>query len=202
MDKPFNYIAEANVTASNKFHGEKVPLHHFQAILLASIEIGKRLDAIKKSIFYGRDFPPAESYGVSFMDCNALPPRLEGIDPHKAELIIHSILGKATESVELLELLNNVLFMGSQFDEINFVEEIGDGQWYDAIGLAAVDFTFDECQRRNIAKLRARFPDKFTEYDANNRDLFAERKILEGAAVSPPSLKAVASDAVGEMIEG
>lgn len=33
---------------------------------------------------------------------------------------------------------------------------------------------------RNIAKLLIRFPDKFTEEDANNRDLIAERAVLEG----------------------
>jgi hypothetical protein len=49
--------------------------------------------------------------------------------------------------------------------------------------LNAVRCTFDECQRINIAKLRQRFPDKFTEYDANNRDLFAERSQLESNVV-------------------
>lgn len=33
---------------------------------------------------------------------------------------------------------------------------------------------------RNIAKLRVRFPDKFTKTAANHRDLDAERKVLEG----------------------
>ena len=65
------------------------------------------------------------------------------------------------------------------FDVTNFKEEIGDGMWYDAIGLEAVDGTIAETQNTNIAKLRARFPNKFTEYDANNRNLSAERKILE-----------------------
>jgi len=32
----------------------------------------------------------------------------------------------------------------------------------------------------NIEKLRVRFPEKFTEENANNRDLATERKILEG----------------------
>ena len=32
---------------------------------------------------------------------------------------------------------------------------------------------------RNIAKLRRRYPEKFTEYDALNRNLEAERKELE-----------------------
>lgn len=33
---------------------------------------------------------------------------------------------------------------------------------------------------RNIAKLKARFPEKFNEHDANNRNLEKERKILSG----------------------
>lgn len=33
---------------------------------------------------------------------------------------------------------------------------------------------------RNVAKLKKRFPDKFDEVRANHRDLFEERKALEG----------------------
>ncbi|URA06965.1 hypothetical protein Pfeifenkraut_BL30068 [Xanthomonas phage Pfeifenkraut] len=76
-------------------------------------------------------------------------------------------------------MLSNVLFNGAKFDDVNFIEETGDGFWYAAIGLNAVKATFGDVQHRNIAKLRHRFPQKFTEYDANNRDLFGERKILE-----------------------
>ena len=32
---------------------------------------------------------------------------------------------------------------------------------------------------KNIEKLEARYPEKFTEYHANNRDLEKERGILE-----------------------
>lgn len=38
---------------------------------------------------------------------------------------------------------------------------------------------FKEQLEKNIAKLRVRFPDKFTEELANNRNLAAERKVLE-----------------------
>ena len=37
-----------------------------------------------------------------------------------------------------------------------------------------------EVRKTNISKLRARFPDKFTEELANIRDLGKERKVLEG----------------------
>lgn len=39
---------------------------------------------------------------------------------------------------------------------------------------------FEEGLSRNIAKLKARFPEKFTEENANNRNLEVERAILEG----------------------
>jgi NTP pyrophosphatase (non-canonical NTP hydrolase) len=41
-------------------------------------------------------------------------------------------------------------------------------------------FDFTDDLERNINKLKLRFPDKFTEYNALNRDLDGERKILEG----------------------
>jgi hypothetical protein len=37
----------------------------------------------------------------------------------------------------------------------------------------------DEFLQKNIDKLKARYPEKFTEHDAVNRDLDKERKILE-----------------------
>jgi hypothetical protein len=39
--------------------------------------------------------------------------------------------------------------------------------------------TYEEAMITNIDKLKARFPEKFTEYLAENRDLVTERKILE-----------------------
>ena len=86
---------------------------------------------------------------------------------------------KATEAGELLEALHATAYRGETFDVANAGEEIGDGFWYDALLARACGLTFDGIQRTNIAKLRHRFPDHFTEYDANNRDLFGERRILE-----------------------
>lgn len=175
----FDYIAEANATASNNFHGDKVPLYHFQGVLTNAIQALQALDKIKKAIFYSRDLVGLPERQDVVMNCNQLPSRIDNENDKRGELILHSIVGKATEVGEQLEQLFNVVFNNVSFDEVNFVEEIGDGQWYDAIGLRAVGVTFDECQRRNIAKLRHRFPNAFTEYDANNRDLFGERKIME-----------------------
>lgn len=41
------------------------------------------------------------------------------------------------------------------------------------------DIDLEDCMEKNIAKLRARFPEKFTSEHAINRDLVKERQILE-----------------------
>lgn len=192
MNKPFDYIAEANLTASNNFHGNLIPIGYLHTVVTNCIESLNRLDAIKKSLFYGRHTGEIEAVAAGTpenafrVDCRELPLVMDPDNPARGELLIHSIIGKATECGEQLELLADVLFKGVKFDEVNFIEEIGDGFWYDAIGLSQVNATFDEVQRTNIAKLRHRFPNKFTEYDANNRDLFGERQILETGGCAPP----------------
>ena len=173
---PLNYQAEAQQTKSDQFHGNLVAISIYAIYLREAIEALQNLDKLKKTLFYGK-----------INECYKPGPKTESCekinfafpDPISAIDIIHAIIGKATEAGELLELLEIVTIGGEQFDPINFKEEIGDGMWYDAIGLEAVDGTIAETQNTNIAKLRARFPNKFTEYDANNRNLSAERKILE-----------------------
>ena len=62
---------------------------------------------------------------------------------------------------------------------INIVEEIGDGFWYDAAVLRVAGLHFQDAQNINIDKLRERYGDKFSSFDAYNRDLEAERHVLE-----------------------
>lgn len=185
MNNVFDYIAEANVTASNQFHGDRIPSTYLQSILINAIFALKRLDEVKKTLFYGRELPALQSFHGVSLGCQHLPYSIDADNPQRGELLIHSIIGKATESGELLELLRATLFEGLPFDETNFIEEVGDGLWYDAIGLGALSATFEQAQRLNIAKLRHRFPQKFSEHDANNRDLFGERAILEGGPQQP-----------------
>jgi hypothetical protein len=52
--------------------------------------------------------------------------------------------------------------------------------WYIAILLRELDLDFESLLQLNIDKLKARFPEKFTESHALNRDLDKERDILEG----------------------
>lgn len=175
-----NYIEQAHLTASPHYHGDKVPLSFFADALKEAIEALQKLDRIKKTLFYGRDLN-VTNIGDDVKDISKLPEWISDKpeEDQAAVNIIHGIIGKATEAGELLEALAETVIHGTKFDTVNVGEEVGDGFWYDALLLRAIGSSFEEEQRRNIAKLRHRFPNSFTEYDANNRDLFGEREILE-----------------------
>ena len=56
---------------------------------------------------------------------------------------------------------------------------MGDLFWYCAIISDELGVHFDDIMDRNIAKLKARYGEKFTETAAKHRDLKTERDILE-----------------------
>jgi NTP pyrophosphatase (non-canonical NTP hydrolase) len=188
----FDYIAEANLTASNSFHGDKVSESQFYQVLTECIDGLRKLDAIKKALFYGRSVSASKLLAEPVTDrhtCKTLPVGFlsHDYDPtetpyaiQQGELIFHGIVGVATEAGEMLEIVRDVIFSGKTFDAVNLSEECGDVFWYVAILAKQLGVSFDTIQRTNIAKLRARFPNKFSEYDANTRDLAKERNILEG----------------------
>lgn len=93
--------------------------------------------------------------------------------------LLHAAIGMQTEAAEFSDMLKKNFFYGKALDVVNLREELGDQLWYIAMALRALDTTFEEVMERNIAKLKARYPDKFTEELAENRDLKKEREILE-----------------------
>ena len=94
--------------------------------------------------------------------------------------LLHASFGVSSESGEVADAIKRFVFYGKPIDRINLIEEAGDLLWYINVLLNAVDSTFDEAMERNIAKLKARYGDKFTEEKALNRNLTKERGVLEG----------------------
>lgn len=92
---------------------------------------------------------------------------------------LHAAMGLSTEAGEFLDALKKHLFYGKELDLVNLKEEIGDLMWYLAIACDALGTDFETEQARNIAKLKARYPEKFTSDKAIERDLTVEREVLE-----------------------
>lgn len=136
------------------------------------------LDGLKKHIFYGKPLStPLGSDGLFMKDEEK---RLLVNENGRRVKIIHGIIGIITEAGELAEALINSIVNGEDFDLINIGEEAGDIFWYLAELLTGANRSFGETQRLNIAKLIARYGDKFSEFKALNRDLDKERGVLEG----------------------
>jgi NTP pyrophosphatase (non-canonical NTP hydrolase) len=145
-------------------------------ILEEAADAGSRLDVLKKVIFYGKDITlPVES-------TLELPDKMKQFlvnESGRRIKILHGIIGLITEAGELAEAALRFLKQHEDFDFTNLKEEGGDNQWYAAELFEAIQTTFEEVQRLNIAKLASRYGDKFSELRAQNRDLNAERKVLE-----------------------
>lgn len=193
-----NFIPDALRTCSPGFHGDKVTISQLIAAIQAGIAAANRLDRMKKALFYGRDYvendarpqvTAAEDNETAAMIISGVMPiddKLPLPDAIPYEQLFHAIIGNFTEAGEQLEAWLKTYLFGGKIDAVNMREEFGDNLWYLAIGMDAVErMTGEPCDfatemSRVIKKLRLRFPDKFTADAANNRDLAAERAVLEG----------------------
>ena len=98
--------------------------------------------------------------------------------------LLHAGIGLTTESGELLDTLKKHIFYGKPLDKVNLEEEIGDIFWYCALIADELGVHFDEIMSKNIAKLKSRYGEKFTETAAQSRNLKTEREILEKSTPS------------------
>lgn len=94
--------------------------------------------------------------------------------------IFHAVAGICTEAGEMMDALKKYLIYGKPLDMVNLIEESGDMEWYNSLLIESIGTDYEKIFKTNIEKLRKRYPNKFTEHDALNRDLEGERGILEG----------------------
>lgn len=95
--------------------------------------------------------------------------------------IIHAAMGISTESGEVMDILKKHFIYRKPIELSRFADEIGDLMWYCALMLDACGYSFPQVMEANIAKLKARFGDKFSADAALSKDRDAEQKALEGA---------------------
>jgi NTP pyrophosphatase (non-canonical NTP hydrolase) len=83
--------------------------------------------------------------------------------------LLHAQLGITTEAGELADAIKKHVIYNQSLDEGNILEECGDLLWYISIALSSCGFTMEQCMTENIAKLKKRYPEKFTEQLAKER---------------------------------
>lgn len=169
------YSRESARTASGGFHQEVITPFLLKEVLSNILRTGSILDQCKKGLFYGRPIKTEDLWG------NKGEGNPDPIDPLLIDKdLLHAAMGVATEAVEILEALLKAM-EGHPIDRVNLIEEMGDVEWYMAMLYRALETTPEAVREINIAKLRARFPEKFTEEEAIDRNTDRERSVLESA---------------------
>jgi len=95
--------------------------------------------------------------------------------------LLHAAIGLVTEAAELTDMLKKHIFYGRDIDKINAQEEVGDALWHAGLAVDVLKTTMDDIMTKNIAKLQERYPEKFDEHKAMNRDISKELKVFEGS---------------------
>lgn len=158
---------------------------HLWECMDAMAELSEHIDKLKKHIFY-KTHPCSDDLRAELV---AVPPAvrreipLEIVDDDDKINLLHAIVGKASEMGEIIKAIKPNFTIGARepLDIVNFHEEIGDDEWYTAFALAATEGNMEEIWQRNIDKLMLRHQKRGVIDDGTNRDLVAERRILDGS---------------------
>lgn len=162
----------------------------FLAVLNASIAVGNLTDFIKKKAAYNKPISIESWQDNVGALVTTLPDLLKVMNQGQFDLtpgdqpstintrLFHGVIGLFTESTELMEAMRSAYVTGT-WDEVNLKEELGDQEWYQAILVDELKANMESIQQRVIEKLKARYPEKYSDDAAINRDVAVERKILE-----------------------
>lgn len=178
---------QSSIRTESRIDKAKVnDVQSFQSVLRAFVASATLLDMYKKNIYYGKEVSQSK-WTENLNALTASSQHLNGgyqdtsahdilhIDPR----VLHGVVGIATEAAELVEATLKHLTQSESLDTVNLQEEIGDVFWYVAILVDSLNGDWDNIQETVIAKLKKRYPEKFSSENAINRDVDGERKLLE-----------------------
>jgi NTP pyrophosphatase (non-canonical NTP hydrolase) len=93
---------------------------------------------------------------------------------------LHALFGLVTEVGEIIPIMMKYIFANDKLDVAHLSEELTDTLWYTSVLVRKFNLDPAKMMDQNIAKLRTRYPDKFTSECALNRDLDAEQAAMNG----------------------
>ena len=80
----------------------------------------------------------------------------------------HALHGMAGEVGEIHSIYQKI-YQGHEFDEYDMMKELGDLLWFIAEYCTAKCWELEDIMQRNINKLKARYPEGFSEEKSVNR---------------------------------
>ena len=180
----------------DKIEVEEYAMDAFIDALRAYEQAGEILDKFKKHIFYKDDLDILSivEHATEFDDLGinirtSIHNLVANREKNKSKTVVldedprvfHALLGTITEHGEIATALLYGIGTG-ELDLVNVCEELADSDWYKALFYEATGIEWVNVQAMIIKKLEIRYSDViFTEEEAKERDLEAERKVLTDA---------------------
>lgn len=106
---------------------------------------------------------------MNFDEYQQLAARTLGRDRTHEQQLANAALGLTGEGGEVAEIIKKHLFHDTPLDRDALEKELGDCLWYLGAFATVLDLSLDEIARKNIEKLKRRYPDGFSSERSRNR---------------------------------
>lgn len=104
--------------------------------------------------------------------------RLRESNLRQVRLLV-ATLGLTSDAGEVAGLVQKSIEYGRNLDMDKLKEELGDCLWRLVQAADAAGFTMEEVMQANLSKLKARYPDGYSDERANNRDDSREKAAMQ-----------------------
>ena len=151
----YGQTLEDNTTLTNEQR-----IEHAQEELVDALQYLEHLKKTQADRLTANDFQRAAMRTASGMDHDGYNGR---------GWLLDAVMGLNGEAGEVIDHVKKVCFQGHELDREHLIEELGDTAWYLAVCAEALGVTLEEVLNRNIAKLKARYPDGFDKARSINR---------------------------------
>jgi NTP pyrophosphatase (non-canonical NTP hydrolase) len=95
--------------------------------------------------------------------------RTAGHREDRQPVLTYTALGLTGESGEVAEMIKKAFYHGHPLEKEKLSKELGDVLWYLAVMASGLGLSLDQIASENIDKLRARYPEGFSEERSLNR---------------------------------
>ena len=85
------------------------------------------------------------------------------------KILTGAALGLTGESGEVAEMIKKTYYHGHPLDREAISQELGDVLWYVAVMADGLGLSLEQIAAQNINKLKARYPEGFSEARSRNR---------------------------------
>lgn len=136
-------------------------IEHFEEELMDALMYAQHLKVVMCASLTANDFQRAAMRTASGMNYD---------NAGENGLLLNGLMGLNGESGECIDIMKKHIFQGHELDREHLIEELGDVAWYLAVCCEGLGVSLEEVMKKNIDKLKTRYPEGFDKARSINRN--------------------------------